>query len=123
MSLHIIKTFNLLLAHFCIVNLQDVDGVLVVKTVLIDTYNCLTAGINARLGTCRRFLDTQLGQTGLNSLSHTTQFLNLLDVFPCTVSYLIGQRFHIVRTGPWVNLLGHHGFFLNINLSVTGYTG
>ena len=122
MSLHIVKTLNLLLAHLGVVNLEDVDGILVVKTILVDTDDSLTTGVDACLSACGSFLDTELGQTGFDSLGHAAERFNLLYMLPCAVSDLVGERLHIVATSPWVNLLGDHSLLLDIDLSVAGNT-
>lgn len=45
-----------------------------------------------------------------------------MDVFPSLVGQLVGERFYIVRTCPWVDFLSDVGFFLDVNLGVAGNT-
>ena len=91
MSFHVVKTLNLLLAHLSVVDFKDIDRILMVKTILVDTYDCLTTGVDTSLSACRSLFDTEFRQTGLDSLRHTAKFLDFLDVFPCAVSNLVGE--------------------------------
>ena len=43
-------------------------------------------------------------------------------MLPCAVGNLIGQRLHIVGTGPGVDFLADLGLLLDVNLGVTGNT-
>ena len=93
-----------------------------IQTILIDTHNSLRARVDTSLSTGSSLLNTQLGQTGLDGLSHTTQFLNLLDMLPCLVNEFVGQRLHVIRTSPGVNLLADLRLVLDIDLGVTSDT-
>ena len=42
-TFHLVEAFDLFAAYFCIVDFEDVDRVLMVKTVFVDTYDGLTA--------------------------------------------------------------------------------
>ena len=119
MSFHIVEAFNLLFAYFGVVDFEDIDGVFVVKTVFVNTYDSLTAGVDACLSTCSSFFDTELGQTGFDSLCHAAELLDFLNVFPCPVSDFVGEGFHIVAAAPGIDSFGYLGFFLDINLGVT----
>ncbi len=41
---------------------------------------------------------------------------------PCTAGNHIGKCLYIIAAAPWVNLLGDHGLFLDINLGIACYT-
>ena len=43
-------------------------------------------------------------------------------MLPSLVDEFVGQRLHIVRTSPWINLLAHFGLVLDVNLGVTSDT-
>ena len=119
MSLHVVETLDLLAAHLGVVDFENVDGVFVVKTVFVDTHNGLTTRVDAGLGTGRSLFDTELRKTCLDSLSHTAELLDFLDVCPCAVCDFVGEGFHIVRASPGVDSTGYLSLFLDVNLSVT----
>ncbi len=91
-----------------------------VEAILVDTHDGLAAGVDAGLGAGGSLLDTHLGQAGLDGLGHATELLDLLDVLPCAVGDLIGERLHIVRAGPGIDLLGNHGLLLDVYLGIAG---
>ncbi len=106
MAFYFVQTFNLLAAHFRIVNFKNVDGVFVVKTVFVDTYDSLTATVDTCLRTCGGFLDAEFGKTGFDSFRHSSESLDFLDVCPRTMSDFICEGFHIVAAAPRVDLFG-----------------
>ena len=122
MSFDVVKAFNLLAANLGIVDLENIDGIFVVKTVFVDTYDCLTARVDTCLRACRCFLDAQLRQTCFDSLCHTAEFLDFLDVLPCAVCDFVGKGFYIVAAAPRVDGACNLCFLLDINLGVTGNT-
>ena len=93
------------------------------QTVLVDTDNRLGTRVDTGLCTGGSLFDTHLGQTGLNSLGHTTQLLYLLDMLPGLMHQLVCQSLYIIATCPWVDLLTDLRFVLDIDLGVTGDTG
>ena len=96
MALDFVEPFDLLLAHFGIVDLEDVDRILVVESVLVDTDDGLATGVDTRLCARSGSLDTELGQSGFDSLGHAAELFDLLDVLPCAVCDLVGERLHVV---------------------------
>ncbi len=93
-----------------------------VETIFVDADDGLATRVNASLSACGCFFDAEFGKTGFDSLGHAAEFLNLLDMLPCALSDFIGQSLYIVGTGPGIDLLGDHGLFLDIDLSVSGDT-
>ena len=89
-----------------------------VETVLVDTDDGLRAGVDMSLSTCCSLLDFQFRQTGLDSLGHTAQFLDFLDMLPGAVSDLVCKALHVVGTAPGIDLLADVGLFLDIDLGV-----
>ena len=67
-----------------------------VKAILVDTYDGLYSRVYACLCTCGSLLDAHLGQSCLDGLCHTTQFLYLLDVLPSLVVEFLCEFLHIV---------------------------
>ena len=82
---------------------------------LADGLEYLRAGVAAGI-------DIDAFAPRLDSLCHTSQLLDFLNMLPSTVSQFIGQRFHIIRSTPRVNVLADISLFLNIDLSITGNT-
>ena len=114
------QTFLLLLAHCRVVNLEDVDRILVVKTVLVSSDYGLCAAVDAGLSARGGFLNTHLRHTGFDGFRHTAELLNLLDVLPSLVRKLVGEALNIVRTGPRVNMFAYLCLVLDVNLRVAG---
>ena len=67
-----------------------------VKTILVGADDGLHARVDAGLCACSCLLDTHLWHTSLDSLSHTAELLNLLDVLPSLVNELVGEGLNIV---------------------------
>ena len=110
---------SLLLKTYCgVVDFEDVDGILVLQTVLVGTHDGLHARVDAGLGTGCSLFDAHLGKTRLDGLGHTAQFLDFLDVLPCLGIELLGEFLHVVGTCPWVDVLAHLGLVLDVNLRV-----
>ena len=96
MLAQVVEARYLLLAYLGVVDLEDVDGILVVETVLVDADDGLASRVDACLGTGGCLLDTHLGQTGLDGLGHAAQFLDFLDVLPGAVGNLVGEGLDVV---------------------------
>ncbi len=96
MCLNLVKTLDLLLANFGVVDFEDVDWVFVVETVLVDADDGLASGVDAGLCARRGFFDAELGKSGFDSFCHTAELFDFLDVFPCAVGYLVGEGFDVV---------------------------
>ena len=94
-----------------------------VETILVSTYDGLYTRVDTGLCTGCSLLDTHLGHSGLDGLGHTAELLDFLDMLPCLVNEFVGEGLNIVRTCPWVDVLAHLGFVLNVDLSVTCDTG
>ncbi len=91
-----------------------------VKTEFIDSDNCLCAFVDSRLCTGGSFLDLKFRKSGFDSLRHTAEFLDFLNMFPSTMSDFVGKRLYIIAASPRVNLFGDICLVLNVNLRVTG---
>ena len=78
----LLQALFLLQTHGGVVDLEDVDGILVLEAVLVHADDGLNAAVDASLSAGSSLLDTHLGQTGLDGLGHTAQLLDLLDVLP-----------------------------------------
>ena len=113
----------MLQTHGSVVNLQDVDGVFVVKAILVHTHDGLHSRVDACLCAGCSLLDAHLGQAGLDGLCHTAQLLDLLYVLPSLVVQLLCELLYIVGTSPWVDVLAHLCLVLDIDLRVAGNTG
>ena len=118
-----LQVFFLFQADGSVVHFEDVDRIFMVQTVFVHTHDGLCAGVDTGLRTGCGLFDTHLGQTGFDGFGHTAQFLDFLNVFPSLVDEFVRQGFHIVRTGPRVDVLAHLGFVLDVYLSVTRDTG
>ena len=92
------------------------------QTILVSTHDSLNTRVDTSLSTSGGLLDTHLRHTCLDSLSHTTQLLDLLDMLPSLVNKLVGEGLYVVRTSPWVDLLADLCLILDIDLGITGDT-
>ena len=90
---------------------QEYQSELLFQTILVHTDNCLLTTVDTSLCTCSSFFDTHLWNTCFDSFRHTTQFFNFLNMLPSLVCQFVRQRFYIVRTTPWVNVLADVSFF------------
>ena len=122
MSANLLQGFLLLQTHCGVVNLEDIDGIFVVETILVHADNGLYAAVDASLSTGRSLLDTHLWQTCLDGLCHTAQLLDFLDVLPSLVIQLVGELLNIVRAGPRVDVLADLRLVLDVDLRVTSDT-
>ena len=118
----LLQTLYLTLAYGRIINGKDIDRCLLLQTELVQADDLLLARVDAGLRTCRSLLDTHLGNTRLDSLGHTAQLLDLLNVLPCLVCDLVGERLYIVRTGPRIDVAADVGLLLQVDLRVTRNT-
>ena len=116
------QVLDLLFTNSSIVYFKNINRIFFFKTILIYTDNGLRSAVDTCLCTGSRFFDTHFRNTGLDSLCHTSQLLDFLNMLPSTVSQFIGQRFHIIRSTPRVYVLADISLFLNIDLSITGNT-
>ena len=82
-SLQFLQCLFLLLTHSGIVHLEDIDRIFMVKTILVGTHDSLLTTVYTSLSTSSSLLDTHLRHTGLNSLSHATEFFDFLNESPC----------------------------------------
>ena len=81
-ALEIFEAGNLFVAHFGIVDLENIDGILVFETVFVDTDDGLASGVDAGLGAGRSFFDTELGKTERSSpIGPLFGLLHLGDAF------------------------------------------
>ena len=94
----VLQALDLLFAHSCVVDFENIDGSLFFETVFVHAHDGLFARVDTSLRACGSLLDTQLGQTGFDSLGHTAQFLDFLDMLPRFVCEFVGQSLYIVRT-------------------------
>lgn len=116
----ILQTSDLLLAYSRIVDLQNINGIFFLQSVLIYTHNRLLVGVDPGLRTCSCLLDTQLGQTCLGALA--IPMLSISWICAQALYQLVGQSLYIVGTGPRVDLLANQCFFLNVNLRIASDT-
>ena len=72
------QVLDLFLTHGRVVDFQDVNRFFLVEAIFVHADDGLRAGVDAGLGTGCSFLDTHLGDTGLDSLGHTAQLLDFL---------------------------------------------
>ena len=117
------QALNLSLTYSSVINSQNLQRILFIQTIFIQADNRLIAGVNLSLTAGCCFLNTHLRQTAGNSLSHTAQSLNLLNMSPSPADNLIGKSLHIIGTAPRINNLAHTGFILNVQLGITRNTG
>ena len=118
----LLKTSNLFVAHFSVVNFKNIDWSFFFKYVFVNADNGLTTRVDTSLSTSSCFFNTHFWHTSFNSLSHTTELFDFFDVCPCLVHEFIGEFFYIVRTSPWVDGLGDECFLLDKDLGVTSNT-
>ncbi len=95
-GLQFLQCLFLLQTNGGVVDFQNVNGILVLQTVLVGTYDGLNARVDAGLCACGSLFDAHLGQTGLDGLCHTAQLLDFLDVLPSLVVEFLGELLHIV---------------------------
>ncbi len=119
----LVESFDLLFAHGCIVDFQNIDGIFFFAPVFIHSDDGLCFGIDAGLSACSGFFDTHFGNTCLDGFGHTAQFFYFLNQCPGFLGQFFGQGFYIVRTRPRIHLFADIGFFLNVNLGITGNAG
>ena len=122
-SLQFLESLLLLQTNSGVVDLEDIDGILVVQTILVDTNDGLCATVDTGLSASCCLLDTHLGQTSLDSLCHTAKLLNLLDVSPSLGVKFLSELLNIVRTCPWIDVLANLSLVLDVDLGVTSDTG
>ena len=116
------QLFDLTGANLGIVDLQHRNVVSDRVQILVHADHGLLTGVDARLGLCRRFFDTQLGNTGFNGLGHAAIFLDLGHQGTGLGGQFLRQALDIMRAAPRVDDLGQTGFGLCQNLGVTGNT-
>ena len=90
------QTLDLGLAHGGVVDLEGLDGILVVEAVLVDAYDGVDVGVDTALLAGTGLLDAHLGHAALDGLGHAAQLLHFLDVGPGAVGELVGEGLDIV---------------------------
>ena len=111
------------LAHGGVIDFKGFNRVFVVEAVLVDTDDGLAARVNLGLLAGSSLFDTHLGQTRFNGLGHATHGFHLLDVTPSALVEVAGEALHIIGASPRINHTANVGFFLDVDLGVTGDTG
>ena len=96
MGLDVVEAFDLLFANLGVVDFEDVDGIFVVETVFIDADDGLTARVYSGVCAGCGLLDAEFGETGFDSLGHTAEFLDFLDVSPGTLRDFVSEGFDVV---------------------------
>ena len=91
--------------------------------VLVDADDGLFTAVDACLALYRRFFDTHLRKAAFHRPRHAAHFLDFVDQSACFLCQLIGQAFHIVRTGQRIHDSCDAGFLLQDELGVAGDAG
>ena len=113
----------LFLEYLSVVDLEDLEGLLLVETVLVDADEGLTTRVDTSLGTSSSFLDAHLRDALLNGLGHTTGLLDLLDVSPGLASQLEGKLLDVGRAAPRIDNAAGARLLLDEQLGVSSNTG
>ena len=111
------------LAHLVIVDIENVDRVFLVLSILVDPDDHLVPPVDHRLSGRRRLFDPQLGHARLNSLGHATHGLDLFDQRPGFLSQIMCQALDIIRPRQRIDHLGDARFLLQDKLRVPGDAG
>ena len=114
------QALDLGIAYGGIINGQYIQRVFLSQTILVQANDGFLAAVDVSLTASCALFDTHLGQAGGNSLGHTAQSFNLLNMSPSTANNLISEVFQIIGTAPRVNNLANLGLVLNIQLGITG---
>ena len=121
--LDVLEAGDLRFAHLDVVHFQDLDRVFLGKPVLVDAHDHVLAGIDARLLLGRGRLDLELGPAAVHRLGHAAHGVDLLDDGPGGVGHILGELFHHVAAGPWVDHAGDVRLFLDDELRVARDAG
>ena len=112
----------LFLEHLGVVDLEDLEILFLIETVLVDADEGLTTGVDTGLGTGSGLLDTHLRDALLDGLGHTAGLLDLLDVGPGLASQLEGELLDVGGTAPGIDDAAGARLLLDEQLGVSSDT-
>jgi hypothetical protein len=119
----LLQARDLRLAHGSVLDLEDLEGVLLLEHVLVDAHDDLAPRVDARLRACGGLLDAQLGQALLDGLRHAAQRFHLLDVCPGARGDVVREALHVVAAAPRVDDARGAALELQIQLRVARDAG
>eukprot|EP01137_Pigoraptor_chileana_P004692 Opistho-2@46675 len=118
-GLKLVDLFNLSLAHFGVVDGENVYRVLLLEAILVHSHNHLLARVYACLSSRSTLFNAQFGHSSVDCLCHAAEILNLCDNFECGIVHFVRQRLHHVRASPRISHLWNACLLLDDDLRIT----
>ena len=109
--------------HLGVFDLENLDLLVVVDSVLVHADEWLLARVDARLRAGGSLLDAEFRQALVDGLRHAAGLLHLRDVATSLVGELGGEPLDVVRPRPWIDGTRGARLLLEQQLRVAGDSG